>query len=102
MRFSHTMIILENDRSMMETRRLKNLVIFFQTILWLVLSRKILYILVDYIHIDYCSSFAFVFGISEGIRNLETLIARVACLKNNSSPGYLNLKSGKNHKFRYY
>ena len=89
MRFNQTMIILENDHSMIETPRLKNVVIFFQTVLSLVLSRKIIYILY------YCSSFTVAFENSEGIRNLETLIARVACLKNTSSPQYFNLKSGK-------
>ena len=39
--------------------------------------------------------FAIVFGIFEGIRNVETLIARVAWLKNTSLPQYFNLKSGK-------
>ena len=32
--------LLEKDHSMIETRRLKNVVVFFQTILSLVLSRK--------------------------------------------------------------
>ena len=39
--------------------------------------------------------FAIVFVIFEGIRNVETLIARVAWLKNISLPQYFNLKSGK-------
>ena len=39
--------------------------------------------------------FAIVFGIFEGIRNVETLIARVAWLKNTFLPQYFNLKSGK-------
>ena len=33
--------LLEKDHSMIETRRLKNVVVFFQTILSFVLSRKI-------------------------------------------------------------
>ena len=36
------MIILEKDLSMIERRRLENVVIFFQTILSFVLSRKII------------------------------------------------------------
>ena len=39
--------------------------------------------------------FAIAFGIFEGIRNVETLIVRVAWLKNTSLPQYFNLKSGK-------
>ena len=39
--------------------------------------------------------FVIVFGIFEGIRNVETLIVRVAWLKNTSLPQYFNLKSGK-------
>ena len=35
-----TNFVLEKDYSMIETRRLKNIVIFFQTILGFVLSRK--------------------------------------------------------------
>ena len=36
-----TNFVLEKDQSMIETRRLKNVVIFLQTILSFVLSRKI-------------------------------------------------------------
>ena len=36
------MIILEKDLSMIETRRLENVVIFIETILSFVLSRKII------------------------------------------------------------
>ena len=39
--------------------------------------------------------FVIVFGIFEGIRNVETLIVRVAWLKNTCLPQYFNLKSGK-------
>ena len=44
----------------------------------------------------YCSYFAAVFRISEGIKNLvqQTLIEKLACMKNTSSPLYFNLKSG--------
>ena len=35
---------LEKDRSMIETRRLKNVVIFFQAVISFVLSRKIIFI----------------------------------------------------------
>ena len=41
-RFNNTMIVLEKDLSMIETRRLEKIVIFFQTILSFVLSRKII------------------------------------------------------------
>ena len=48
----------------------------------------------------YCSTFAVVFGIFEEIRNVETLIKRVAWLKNLSSPQYFNLQYRK--KTRYF
>ena len=41
-------ILLEKDHSMIETRRLKNVVIFIQTILSFVLSRKIVNIYNDF------------------------------------------------------
>ena len=41
-------ILLEKDHSMIETRRLKNVVIFIQTILNFVLSRKIVNIYNDF------------------------------------------------------
>ena len=45
---------LEKDHSMIETRRLKNVVIFFQTILSFVLSRKNLLLLSRiYFSLDY-------------------------------------------------
>ena len=39
--------LLEKDHNMIETRRLKNVVIFIQTILSSVLSRKIMNICID-------------------------------------------------------
>ena len=46
--------------------------------------------------------FAVVFGISEGIRNFETLIAGVAILKNTFSPQYFSLRSGTDQKVLCY